>query len=203
MKFITHRLSYYIINGITLYRVIAAPFLLLFLYLGQHEIFKWLLLLSFFTDLIDGTLARKFAVTSVLGTRLDSIGDDLTVMVAAIGLFVLHPAFLKDQISILMLLFVLLLIQSGYAFYKYGKTTNFHTYLAKAAALAQGVFLLLTFFMEKPIPVLFYAAALITFLQLIEEIIIVWMLPVWDVNQKGIYWVIKKKKEYKVEEPVN
>ncbi|HSN59786.1 MAG TPA: CDP-alcohol phosphatidyltransferase family protein, partial [Ferruginibacter sp.] len=198
MKFITHKLSYYIINGITLYRVIAAPFLLLFLYLGEHEIFKWLLLLSFFTDLIDGTLARKFAVTSVLGTRLDSIGDDLTVMVAAIGLFVLHPAFLKDQISILMLLFVLLLIQSGYAFYKYGKTTNFHTYLAKAAALAQGAFLLLTFFMEQQIPVLFYAAALITFLQLIEEIMMVWMLPVWDVNQKGIYWVIKKKKGYKV-----
>lgn len=203
MKFITHKLSYYIINGITLYRVIAAPFLLLLLYLRLYEIFRWLLLLSFFTDFIDGFLARKYAVTSVLGTRLDSIGGDLTVMVAMIGLFVLHPAFVKQHIIILIILFFLFLIQIGFAFFKYGKATNFHTYFAKIAAIAQGVFLLLCFFMEQPILLLFYAAAIITFLQLIEEIMMVWMLPEWAVNQKGIYWVMKNKNGHKVEEPVN
>ena len=54
--------SYYIINGITLYRVIAAPFLLYLVVTRQEDIFKWLLAFSFFTDAIDGFLARKYKV---------------------------------------------------------------------------------------------------------------------------------------------
>ena len=83
----THKQAWYVINGITLYRIIAAPFLLVLIFTGQYDIFKWLLGLSFFTDLIDGFLARKYKVASVLGTRLDSIGDDLTVLVGVIAFF--------------------------------------------------------------------------------------------------------------------
>jgi CDP-diacylglycerol--glycerol-3-phosphate 3-phosphatidyltransferase len=40
---------------------------------------------------------------------------------------------------------------------------------------------------------LFYAAALVTTLDLIEEIILVWLLPKWEINVKGLYWVYKRK----------
>jgi CDP-diacylglycerol--glycerol-3-phosphate 3-phosphatidyltransferase len=189
----THKQVWYVINGITLYRVIAAPFLLVLLFTKQYEIFKWLLGVSFFTDMIDGYLARKFKVTSILGTKLDSIGDDLTVLVGLIALFVLKLEFIKQHIIILIILLALFLVQTTYAFIRYRKMTNFHTYLAKTAALLQGVFLILVFFTEEPSLILFYAATIVTMLELTEEIIIVNSLPQWKANVKGIYWVLKNK----------
>jgi len=188
-----HKQAWYVINGITLYRIVAAPFLLFLLFKGRYDIFRWLLAVSFFTDLIDGFLARKFKVTSVMGTRLDSIGDDLTVLVAMIGLFVIKPEFIKQEKILFIILFVLFLVQVSYAFIRYKKMTGFHTWLAKTAALLQGVFLLLVFFTDEPNLYLFYAAAIITILQLIEEIIIVGLLPKWETNVKGLYWVLKNK----------
>ena len=145
----TESIAFYLINGITLYRIVTAPLLIVLLFRGEQELFKWLLGVSFFTDLIDGVLARTFKVTSILGTRLDSVGDDLTVLVAILGLGVLQPQFFIEQWTLLLPLGILFLLQTGFALYRYGKITSFHTYLAKLAALAQGVFLL-SFFSLKP-----------------------------------------------------
>src|SRR4030095_11516526 len=191
----THKQAWYVINGITLYRIIAAPFLLVLLFTGQYEIFKWLLGVSFFTDLIDGYLARKYKVTSVLGTRLDSIGDDLTVLVGLIALFVLKGTFIKEHNIVFIILLVLFLVQTIFAFTRYGKMTSFHTYLAKTAALLQGIFLIITFFTDQPNLISFYAAAIVTMLELTEEIILVSLLKQWKANVKGIYWVLKEKSE--------
>jgi phosphatidylglycerophosphate synthase len=193
MRNSTHKQAWYVINGITLYRIIAAPFLLVLIFTGQYDIFKWLLGVSFFTDLIDGILARKYKVTSVLGTRLDSIGDDLTVLVGVIALFVLKGTFIKEHSIVFIILFVLFLVQTIFAFTRYGKMTNFHTYLAKTAALLQGIFLIITFFTDQPNLILFYTAAIVTMLELIEEIILVSLLKHWKANVKGIYWVLKEK----------
>ena len=136
-----HQLSYYVINGITLYRIVTAPLLLLLLFSGHYDLFKWLLGISFFTDLIDGYLARKFNVTSIMGTKLDSIGDDLTVAVAVIGLFVIFPDFIRQEKWVFIILLVFFLLQTVSAFIRYGRMTNFHTWLAKTAALLCILFL--------------------------------------------------------------
>ena len=193
MKKDIRKQAWYVINGITLYRIIAAPILLVLLFTKQYDIFKWLLGVSFFTDLIDGYLARKFKVTSILGTKLDSIGDDLTVLVGLIALFVLKLEFIKQHVIILIILLVLFFVQTTYAFIRYGKMTNFHTYLAKTAALLQGIFLILAFFTEEPSLILFYAATIVTMLELTEEIILIRLLLKWQANVKGIYWVLKNK----------
>ena len=190
----THKQAWYVINGITMYRIIAAPFLLALLFTGHYDIFKWLLCVSFFTDLIDGYLARKYKVASVLGTKLDSIGDDLTILVAMIALVFTKPAFLVQEKILFFILLILFLIQTIYAFIRYGRISSFHTYLAKTAALLQGVFLLLFFITNEPGMFLFYAAAIVTIVELIEETILVGMLPHWETNVKGIYWVLKNKK---------
>ena len=191
MNRVIHKKSWYLINGITLYRIFSAPFLLLLILNGRLDVFKWLLGLSFFTDLIDGYLARKYQVTSMLGARLDSIGDDLTVLVAMIALLVTQPAFIKQQIVIFIILLALFLIQAIYAFIRYGKFTSFHTYLAKAAALLQGLFFLAFFFLDRPNMVLFYVAALVTMLELIEETILVGMVKEWQTNVHGVWWWLK------------
>lgn len=61
------RKAYYIINGITLYRLLMAPVLILLIFIHDEvHVFKWLLGISFFTDLIDGWLATLVLILLVL-----------------------------------------------------------------------------------------------------------------------------------------
>jgi CDP-diacylglycerol--glycerol-3-phosphate 3-phosphatidyltransferase len=185
--------SYYIINSITLYRLVAAPFLIYLIFTGQTGIFKWLLGISFFTDLIDGWLARKFKVTSILGTKLDSIADDLTVLAAVTGMIVLKNEFFRNHFIVILILLGLFAVQNIVAFIRYKKITSFHTYFAKLAAILQGTFFIFLFFLAEPLYILFYAAAVVTGIEILEEILLVYYLPEWRVNVKGLYWVMKAK----------
>lgn len=187
------RLPVRIINLITLYRTVTFP-LLIFLVLTEHLVaFKWLLLASFFTDAIDGYLARRYNATSVLGAKLDSIGDDLTVLAAMVGLLVTQFDFIKSELALFIFLFGLFLIQLTSALMKYKKITSFHTYLAKIAAVVTAIFLLSAFFLEKISYPLFYAAYGITAIELIEETIMVFLIPRWKANVKGVYWALREK----------
>jgi CDP-diacylglycerol--glycerol-3-phosphate 3-phosphatidyltransferase len=183
--------AYYMVNAITLYRIIAAPVMIVFLVINQVHVFKWMLAISFFTDAIDGHLARKYNVNSMVGAKLDSIGDDLTVAVGVAGIFVFQPAFLREVATPLLLLTALFSVQVALAFMRYGRMSSFHTYAAKVAALFQGSFLILFFFLENSIPVLFYATVIITAIDLVEEIIIVIILREWKTDVKGLYWVLR------------
>jgi CDP-diacylglycerol--glycerol-3-phosphate 3-phosphatidyltransferase len=173
----------------------AAPVMVVLVILGKIEIFKWMLPLSFFTDLIDGTLARKFKVTSVFGSRLDSIGDDLTVLSGVIGLFVFKADFIRQNSLVVIILAALLIIQNTMALVRYKKLSSFHTYSAKVAALLQGLFLIQIFLMSSPSYVLFYCAVAISAIDLTEEIILVLMLKEYKTDVKGIYWVLKQGKK--------
>src|SRR5256885_3512486 len=95
-----HKPSFYVVNGITVYRIIAVPFLLWLIFTHNINLFKWLLAVSFFTDMIDGYLARRYQATSVLGSRLDSIADDLTIVAAFTGVIILKQSFVLEQIML-------------------------------------------------------------------------------------------------------
>jgi phosphatidylglycerophosphate synthase len=187
--------SSYIINGITVYRIIAAPVLIYLVIIKDIDLFKWLLAISFFTDSIDGFLARKYKVTSIMGSRLDSIGDDLTIAAAFAGMIFIKTQFIKDEIIIFSILFLLYVLQNILALVKYHKTTSFHTYFAKIAAVFQGLFMILIFFLTKPFMPLFYVAIILTAIDLIEETIMILLLPNWETDIKGIYWIMKRKRE--------
>jgi CDP-diacylglycerol--glycerol-3-phosphate 3-phosphatidyltransferase len=187
--------AFALVNLITAFRILAAPVLLLLLFTQQWHLFKWLLLVAFLTDLIDGELARRFKVTSVLGSKLDSIGDDLTVFVAMVGMFIHFPDFIRQELIFIIALLALFLLQISLALYRYGKISSFHTYFAKLAAFFQGVFLLSSFFFHQPNLFLFYVAAAITIADLAEEIILVLLIPTWRANVKGLYWVMKERRK--------
>ena len=187
------RQAFYIINGITIYRILAAPVLIWLIYSGNLNLFKWFLGMSFFTDLIDGFLARRFHVESVIGTRLDSIGDDLTILAGFIGMYFFKHDFFMGQLHWFYLLGGLFVIQTVMAFFRYGKTTSFHTVLAKTSAILQGSFMLLLFFLPHPIYILFYVTVACTGLELMEEILLTYFLKEWKANVKGLYWVIRDK----------
>lgn len=186
--------AYYIVNGITWYRIMASLFLFLLISFNQKELFKWFLAISFFTDLIDGTLARKYKVTTESGAKIDSIGDDLTIAAAMLGVFVFDREFAEKQATIFLILLTLFVTQVVIAVIRFKRMTSFHTYAAKIAAILQEFFFILFFFLSSPPYLLFYLAAAVTGIGLAEEIMITVIIPEWKTNVKGIYWVLKKEK---------
>jgi CDP-diacylglycerol--glycerol-3-phosphate 3-phosphatidyltransferase len=154
-----------------------------------------MLIISFLTDAVDGMLARKYKANSVLGAKLDSIGDDLTILAGVTGLAVAKLEFLTEHWIIFAIPLSLFFIQVIIAFIRYGKMSSYHTYLAKTAAIFQGFFMCSMFLLERPAYWLFYTTAIITTLELIEEIIMVFVLREWKTNVHGLYWLLREHRE--------
>ncbi len=187
-----HKTSYYIVNAITVYRIVAA-FILLFLVIRKEtDVFKWLLALSFFTDAIDGYLARKYKAVSIMGSKIDSVADDLTILVAAVGVIVLKPGFISHELTWVISLLALYLFQLIFSLIRYHRISSFHTYSAKVSAVLQGAFLILLFFVHDWPLILFHIAAIATLLNLVEEIVLVFKLPEWKSDVKGLFWLNKR-----------
>lgn len=185
------KMSYKLVNLITFYRLAVTPVLVILLLYQQFNIFKWLLAFSFFTDAIDGWLARRFCVVSLLGARVDSVADDLTIAVSILGIILYRFDLLAHHWPVITALLVFYLVQNSIALIRFHKLTSFHTYAAKVAAFFQGVFFVLFYFLDDTILVLFYIASIVTILDLAEEILIALLLPKWEANVKGLYWVIQ------------
>ena len=185
--------NFNIADWFSFYRVAAVPLLGLLLWLGKREMFTWFLLISYSTDAIDGYLARRLKVTSARGSQLDSIGDQLTFVMGLVGLVVFETAFIKANIVLILIAFVPYLLQMVIAFIKYGKATSFHTYLAKASAVIQGVFILWLLFFG-PVYWLFYFMIVIGLLETLEEITLIFMYDTWVSDVKGFFFALKDKR---------
>lgn len=184
-----------IADWFSLYRVLALPFLLVLIYLGERTYFSWFLLLSYATDAIDGWLARSLKISTARGSQLDSLGDQLTLGVALVGLLVFENTFIRNNLILILLAFVPYLIQMALAFGKYGKATAFHTYLAKLSALTQGIFILWLLFFG-PVYWLFYLMVALSILETLEEITLILMYNQWVANVKGIYWAMQDNRRF-------
>ena len=185
--------NFNIADWFSFYRIFAAPFLLALVWLDQRLIFTWFLLISYSTDAIDGYLARKLKIESPRGSQLDSFGDQITLIVGLIGLFYFENEFINTNLILILIAFVPYIIQMLIAYFKYGKATAFHTYLAKLSAILQSLFILTSLFFE-PEYTLFYIMIVIGILETIEEIILIYMYDHWVSDVKGIYMAFKDKR---------
>jgi len=188
--------NFNIADWFSFYRVVAAPFLVLLLWLDERQLFAWFLLISYLTDAIDGYLARKLKITSPRGSQLDSFGDQITLVIGLIGLLVFENEFIKKNIILISVAFVPYIIQMVIAYYKYGKATAFHTYFAKSSAIIQSAFILYSLFFA-PNYTLFYIMIGFGVLETIEEITLVFMYDNWASDVKGIYWAYRDKRRLK------
>jgi len=188
--------NFNIADWFSFYRIFAAPFLLTLIWLDLRLVFTWLLLISYSTDAIDGYLARKLKITSARGSQLDSFGDQVTLIIGLIGLFCFEPDFIKTNLFLILIVFIPYIIQMLIAYFKYGKATAFHTYLAKLSAVFQSLFILWSLFFN-PEYVLFYAMITIGLLETFEEIILIFMYANWAADVKGIYWALLDKRRLK------
>jgi phosphatidylglycerophosphate synthase len=190
--------NFNIADWFSFYRVMAVPILILLIVSDERLIFTCFLLASYLTDAIDGYLARKLKITSARGSQLDSFGDQLTLIMGLIGLFYFETAFIKSNLIIILVAFIPYIIQMLIAYFKYGKATAFHTYLAKTSAVLQSAFILWSLFFS-PDYVLFYVMIIFGLLETIEEITLIFMHDNWVSDVKGIYWAQRDKRKSKKE----
>lgn len=188
--------NYNIADWFSFYRIFAAPFLLVLIWLDLRLIFTWFLLISYCTDAIDGYLARRLKITSARGSQLDSFGDQITLVIGLIGLFYFETHFIKTNLTLILIAFIPYIIQMLLAYYKYGKATSFHTYFAKLSAILQSIFILWSLFFT-PEYTLFYIMIIIGLLETFEEIILIFMYDHWASDVKGIYWALRDKRRLK------
>ncbi|MFM1879749.1 MAG: hypothetical protein RLZZ241_2615 [Bacteroidota bacterium] len=182
-----------IADWFSFYRIAAIPVLAAALIMGTREVFTWLLLISYLTDAIDGQLARRLNLCSARGSQLDSLGDQLTLIAGVIGLALFETQFVLDYIFPISIALSLYLLQMVIAYFKYGKATAFHTYMAKTSALIQGVFVLWALFFS-PIVELFWVLIGIGILETVEEITLIFMYPTWVKDVKSYFWARKDKR---------
>ena len=185
--------NFNIADWFSFYRILAVPLLLLLIWFEERRLFTWFLLISYSTDAIDGYLARKLKITSARGSQLDSMGDQITLVLGLIGLWVFENTFIRDNLLLIAIAFVPYIVQMLIALKKYGKATAFHTYLAKFSAVMQASFILWTLFFG-PVYWLFYVMIAIGVLETMEEITLIFMYDVWVEDVKGIYWALKDKR---------
>ena len=182
-----------IADWLSFYRIFSFPFLIMFIFLDWRLVFTCMLLISYSTDAIDGYLARKLKMTSSRGSQLDSLGDQLTLVAGLLGLWFFEKDFIVENIGIIAIPMTLYVLQMIIALYKYGKTTAFHTYLAKLSAILQAFFILWLLFFG-PVYWLFYVVIILGIVETVEEIILIMLYKNWVKDIKGIYWAIADKR---------
>lgn len=64
-------------NQLTMVRMLLVPFMLISMLYGRHDLALWLFVAAAFTDGIDGLIARRFNLKTLLGQYLDPIADKL------------------------------------------------------------------------------------------------------------------------------
>lgn len=188
--------NFNIADWFSFYRIFASPFLLVLIWFDYQLIFTWLLLVSYSTDAIDGYLARKLKITSPRGSQLDSLGDQITLVIGVIGLYCFETDFIQKNVNLIIIAFVPYFVQMLLAYSKYGKATAFHTYLAKLSALLQGIFILWSLFFS-PEYHLFYVMIGMSLLETFEEITLIFMYKEWASDVKGVFWAFRDKRRLK------
>lgn len=181
-------------NGISLARLMSVPVLMILAFSGKEEAFIWLLLAALLSDILDGLIARGFGFTSSLGAMLDSIADSLFMIAAACGVWVFHQEFVQQHGMTVLFVLGLWLLQMLASFWRYGRLSSFHAYTVRVGAYALGIFVMVLFIWGFN-SWIFYLAVITNVLGYLEEFLLLWLLPDWTPNARGVYWVLRKRRD--------
>jgi CDP-diacylglycerol--glycerol-3-phosphate 3-phosphatidyltransferase len=178
-------------NALSVFRLLSAPVLLALAIGAQGRAFRWLLVFSLLSDILDGLIARALRITSKIGALLDSTADILVSAISVFGVFKFQSQFVAEHYNPILVVIALYLLSTAGGVLRYGRLASFHTISCRVAAYAQGIFVVLLLFRGYE-PTLFYLMIGLSALAYIEEITLVWLLPTWSANVGGLYWVLRK-----------
>lgn len=177
-------------NALSAARMLAVPVLLILALCGLESAFTWVLIPALLSDIFDGLIARVFALESRLGAMLDSVADSLLLFVSLYGIWVFHPGVLREHAWLCGAAVGLWALEDLLALLRYRRLSSFHTYLSKIVANLLGLFIgwLFLFGFE---PGLLYLAAGSSILASLEELALLWALPKWRADVRGLWWVLR------------
>ncbi len=183
-------------NLLSLYRLAAFPLILWFIYKDKESLFTIFIIINFLTDIADGFIARRFKMETEFGARLDSIADNLTYVLAVLAIFRFRLQDFSPYIVSFLIFIGFLVLTVIVALIKFRKLPSFHLYITKVGGYIQGAFLIALFTIGF-IPALYYFMIIWGITGAIEHITIQLLIPEMRSNVKGIYWILKERKEQK------
>jgi len=178
-------------NLVSVGRLIAGPVLIGLALAHVEGGFRWLLIAALLSDIADGWIARSLGLQSKLGAMLDSAADVVTLISATVGIAAFHPEVLQEHAVGCLALLGGWTVVSVLAFLRYGRLSSFHTYASKAAGYALGFFLAALFLWGLVTP-LFYVALVVSLSASAEELALLWFLPQWRADVRGLWWVMRE-----------
>ncbi len=178
-------------NILSLFRIIAAPFLLLTGWFEMPNLFFILFGLMLLSDALDGFIARMLDQTSELGARLDSYGDILTYLSTPLAAWWLWPDIIKAELYYIIAVIIIYILPAFFALAKFGKLASYHTWITKLSAvlMSAGVVVLLGF--ENAL--LFHIAIYFLMIEMVENIAITIILPKPKSNIHSIWHAWKER----------
>lgn len=179
-------------NLLSIFRLLAAPFLLYLAWIGESEIFLVLLALSLVSDALDGYLARRWHQETELGTKLDSWGDLANYLLVPLCAWWLWPELIRREMPFFWLVIANFSVPLLFGLLKFHKIPGYHTWMAKFAAVLMVPAIYLLFLDITPWP--FRIAAMIQLLMAIEEIAITLYLKEPESNVRTLWHLIQKSK---------
>ena len=175
-------------------RALAVPVLLVLAFEEQRVAFTWVLIPALLSDVLDGWIARAFALESKLEAALDSVADSLMLFVSVYGVWVFHPEVIRGDAWLCGIAVGLWALEDVLALARYGRLSSFHTYLSKLVANLLGFFIgwLFLFGFE---PWMLYLAAGTSIVASLEELALLRVLPEWRADVRGLWWVLRERRD--------
>ena len=179
-------------NLLSLYRIMAFPFIGYTIYAEHKKLFILLLSINLITDILDGFIARRFKLETELGARLDSLADIGTYIMAFSGMIFLYPEFVREHSFVFLLILILYLTPQLISLFKFKRSPSLHLYSNKITGYIQGIFIF-TFFNFGYSSIYFYFMIVASCIAYLEELFCVLYLRELKSNVKTSYHLIKGK----------
>ena len=171
--------------------MLSAPVLIVLALVHRDRAFAVLLVAALVTDVLDGWLARRFQLQSEAGAALDSAGDVTTLIAAVVGIACFHPGVWREHFAAIGAVLGGWALVCALALVRYRRLSSFHTYASKAAGYALGFFIAALFALGF-VSWLFYLAVALSLASTAEELLLLWHLPQWRADVRGLWWVMRE-----------
>lgn len=179
-------------NLLSTLRILAVPVLGGLAWAGAASAYLVGLVLTLFTDVADGFIARRYGCESEQGAKLDSRADLL--LYATLPLFVwwLWPEIVHREAGYLIVAVAAFTIPIAVGALRFGKLTSYHTWAAKGTSVLMGVGMISLFTGGPAWP--FHLAVVALLYEGIEEIAITMVLPAWKADVPTLWHAIQPQR---------
>lgn len=175
-------------NLLTCFRFFCAPVLLLAAWHNQAPAFLLVLAFAFFSDVLDGLIARLTGQVTRFGAVLDSWADMITYLTVTLSAWWLWPDIVRREGIYVGMLIASYLLPVIIGFMKFGSLTSYHTWMVKLAAASVGLSFYLLFLGGIALP--FHIASVLCILAATEEIVITVISAEMPSNVRSVWDVI-------------